>query len=157
MGVKAKTDCKLWALDRVTYRTKLMNATKEKRALYESFLARVPILSQLNKYERLTVADALQEASFKSDETIVRQGEPGDIFYIILEGEVSVTQLQADGVVREVARLKASDYFGEIALLTDRPRAATVTATCPVRCVQLDRARFNRVMGPCSDILRRNM
>eukprot|EP01092_Planopodium_desertum_P013212 TRINITY_DN6303_c0_g1_i4.p1 TRINITY_DN6303_c0_g1~~TRINITY_DN6303_c0_g1_i4.p1 ORF type:complete len:388 (+),score=30.05 TRINITY_DN6303_c0_g1_i4:38-1201(+) len=155
--VKARTDVRLWALDRVTYRRKLMNATKKKRSLYESFLARVPILSQLNKYERLTVADALQEASFKEGEVIVRQGERGDIFYIILEGEVSVTQKQSDGVTREVARLKTSDYFGEIALLTERPRAATVTSVGPVRCVQLDRARFNRVMGPCEDILRRNM
>eukprot|EP01092_Planopodium_desertum_P013211 TRINITY_DN6303_c0_g1_i2.p1 TRINITY_DN6303_c0_g1~~TRINITY_DN6303_c0_g1_i2.p1 ORF type:complete len:238 (+),score=24.19 TRINITY_DN6303_c0_g1_i2:38-751(+) len=97
------------------------------------------------------------ESTLKEGEVIVRQGERGDIFYIILEGEVSVTQKQSDGVTREVARLKTSDYFGEIALLTERPRAATVTSVGPVRCVQLDRARFNRVMGPCEDILRRNM
>ncbi len=46
---------------------------------------------------------------------------------------------------------------GEIALLLDRPRAATVVALGPLRCVKLDRKRFERVMGPCSDILKRNI
>lgn len=46
---------------------------------------------------------------------------------------------------------------GEIALLLDRPRAATVVARGPLKCVRLDRARFERVLGPCSDILKRNI
>ena len=57
----------------------------------------------------------------------------------------------------EIARLHNSDYFGEIALLTNRPRAATVMAVGTVKCCVLDRERFIRVMGPCEDILRRNM
>lgn len=46
---------------------------------------------------------------------------------------------------------------GEIALLLDRPRAATVVARGPLKCVKLDRARFERVLGPCADILKRNI
>ena len=46
---------------------------------------------------------------------------------------------------------------GEIALLLDRPRAATVVSRGPLKCVKLDRARFERVLGPCSDILKRNI
>ena len=61
------------------------------------------------------------------------------------------------GIEKEVAKLGPSDYFGEIALLTDRPRAATVIAVSPLKCVKMDRERFNRVLGPCEDILRRNM
>ena len=57
----------------------------------------------------------------------------------------------------EVGRLGPSDYFGEIALLLDRPRAATVIARGPLRCVKLDRARFERVLGLCADILKRNI
>uniref|UniRef100_A0A1B0DH77 Uncharacterized protein n=1 Tax=Phlebotomus papatasi TaxID=29031 RepID=A0A1B0DH77_PHLPP len=57
----------------------------------------------------------------------------------------------------EVGRLGPSDYFGEIALLLDRPRAATVMARGPLKCVKLDRARFERVLGPCADILKRNI
>jgi cAMP-dependent protein kinase regulator len=57
----------------------------------------------------------------------------------------------------EVGRLGPSDYFGEIALLLDRPRAATVVARSPLKCVKLDRARFERVLGLCADILKRNI
>ncbi|VDP83302.1 unnamed protein product, partial [Schistosoma curassoni] len=49
------------------------------------------------------------------------------------------------------------EAMSEIALLLDRPRAATVVAQGTLRCVKLDRKRFERVMGPCSDILKRNI
>lgn len=48
-------------------------------------------------------------------------------------------------------------YIGEIALLLKRPRAATVRAKGSLKCVKLDRARFERVLGPCQDILKRNI
>lgn len=74
----------------------------------------------------------------------------------------------------EVGQLGPSDYFGkfclydilcyvclyvvgEIALLLKRPRAATVRARGNLKCVKLDRARFERVLGPCQDILKRNI
>merc|ERR1711994_788901 len=106
-----------------------------KRKMYEEFLSKVSILENLDKWERLTVADALEATSFEDGDVVVTQGE--------------------DGV--EVGRLGPSDYFGEIALLLDRPRAATVTARGPLKCVKLDRGRFERVLGPCSEILKRNI
>eukprot|EP01087_Luapelamoeba_hula_P013554 TRINITY_DN386_c0_g1_i3.p1 TRINITY_DN386_c0_g1~~TRINITY_DN386_c0_g1_i3.p1 ORF type:complete len:392 (+),score=71.86 TRINITY_DN386_c0_g1_i3:235-1410(+) len=154
--VKAITDVTLWAIDRVTYRRILMGATMKKRKLYESFLERVPILAPLHKYERLTVADALEPVYFNDGETVVRQGDLGDGFYIIVDGEVRVLQDLGDGE-KEVARLYSSSYFGEIALLTNRPRAATVVAVGQCKCVKMDREKFVRVMGPCEDILVRNM
>ena len=57
----------------------------------------------------------------------------------------------------EVGRLGPSDDFGEIARLLDRPRAATVIAKGPLKCVKLDRQRFERVLGPVSEILKRNI
>jgi len=155
--VIATTDVRLWSINRVTYRKVLMDSTTRKRTMYEEFLDKVPILRPLLKYERLTVADALEPANYGSNEVVVRQGEPGDVFYIIVEGTAQVLQTDSMGIEKEVAKLGPSDYFGEIALLTDRPRAATVIAVSPLKCVKMDRERFNRVLGPCEDILRRNM
>ncbi|XP_070513374.1 cAMP-dependent protein kinase type I regulatory subunit isoform X3 [Cardiocondyla obscurior] len=156
--VRAKTDVKLWGIDRDSYRRILMGSTIRKRKMYEEFLSRVSILESLDKWERLTVADALEPVAFDDGETIVRQGEPGEDFYIIVEGTAVVLQQRSEGdEPAEVGRLGPSDYFGEIALLLDRPRAATVVARGPLKCVKLDRARFERVLGPCADILKRNI
>merc|ERR1712226_636246 len=56
-----------------------------------------------------------------------------------------------------VGTLTTGNYFGEIALLLDRPRAATITASSSVKCVKLDRERFERVLGPLKEILKRNI
>lgn len=156
--VCAKTDVKLWGIDRDSYRRILMGSTIRKRKMYEEFLARVSILESLDKWERMTVADSLETVTFDDGDTIVKQGEAGDDFYIIVEGCAVVLQQKAESEeAAEVGRLGPSDYFGEIALLLDRPRAATVVARGLLKCVKLDRARFERVLGPCGDILKRNI
>ncbi|CAF0722610.1 unnamed protein product [Adineta steineri] len=156
--IKAKTDCKLWAIDRKTYRRILMGSTIKKRKMYEEFLSKVKILHELDQWERLTVADALETVQFNDNDTIVTQGEKGNDFFIIVEGTAIVYQKPSDDEAAvEVSKLGPSDYFGEIALLFDRPRAATVKAKGPLKCVKLDRGRFERVLGPISDILKRNV
>ncbi|UJR24582.1 hypothetical protein I4U23_005957 [Adineta vaga] len=156
--IKAKTDCKLWAIDRKTYRRILMGSTIKKRKMYEEFLSKVKILQELDQWERLTVADALETVQFNDGDTIVVQGEKGNDFFIIAEGTAIVYQKPSDDEAAiEVSKLGPSDYFGEIALLFDRPRAATVKAKGLLKCVKMDRHRFERVLGPISDILKRNV
>ncbi|XP_023692725.1 cAMP-dependent protein kinase type I-alpha regulatory subunit [Paramormyrops kingsleyae] len=156
--VRAKTDVKLWGIDRDSYRRILMGSTLRKRKMYEEFLSKVSILESLDKWERLTVADALETVQFEDGQEIVVQGEPGDEFFIILEGLAAVLQRRSENEeFIEVGKLGPSDYFGEIALLMNRPRAATVVSRGPLKCVKLDRPRFERVLGPCSDILKRNI
>merc|ERR1711935_292359 len=157
--VKAASSVKLWGIDRDSYRRILMGSTIRKRKMYEELLAKVSILANLDKWERLTVADSLEAVSFEDEEVVVKQGEAGNDFFIILEGTAIVTQFRNDESDEpvEVGRLGPSDYFGEIALLLDRPRAATVNCRGPLKCVKLDRDRFERVLGPCSEILKRNI
>jgi len=112
----------------------------------------------LDKWERLTVADSLEQVQFEDGEKIVVQGEHGEDFFIIIEGNAAVFQKRSDNEEAvEVGKLGCSDYFGEISLLLDRPRAATVVARGPLKCVKLDRQRFERVLGPVSEILKRNI
>lgn len=156
--IKAKAECKLWAIDRKTYRRILMGSTIKKRKMYEEFLSKVKILHELDQWERLTVADALEPVQFNDGDNIVVQGEKGNDFFIIVEGTAVVYQKPSDDEAAvEVSKLGPSDYFGEIALLFDRPRAATVKAKGPLKCVKMDRNRFERVLGPISDILKRNV
>lgn len=83
--VKAKTDVKLWAIDRDTYRRILMGSTIRKRDMYQEFLSKVSILESLDKWERLTVADSLEPVQFEDGDKIVIQGEKGEDFFIIIE------------------------------------------------------------------------
>jgi cAMP-dependent protein kinase regulator len=154
--IKAKTACHLWAIDRDTYRRILMGSTMRKRKTYEEFLEKVTLLSSLDKWERLSVADALEPANFKAGDVIMQQGDIGNDFYLIEDGECKVTI--ADGEEsKDMGVLKSADFFGELALLEQEgKRKATVTAVTDVKLAKLDRDRFERVLGPCTDILQRN-
>jgi len=154
----AREGVRLWALDRKSFKIILMKTAIAKRNLYKAFLRQVPILSQLTEYEVLTIADALREEIFNDGDEICREGDAGDRFYIIKEGSVVCTKLAGDGKTQEVvARIDSGAYFGEIALMTSKPRQATVSASGTLDCLSLDRKTFKRVMGPLSDILMRNI
>lgn len=151
--VKAKSDVILWGMSRATFRRSLMTHAIRKRELYESFLERVPLLESLLPYERSIIADALESRTFKDGELIIKEGEKGDAFYIIEKGRVVVTK----GIPPvEVKSCSEGDYFGELALLTDQPRAANVRAIGQVRVLYLRREDFAALMGPCEEILKRN-
>jgi CRP-like cAMP-binding protein len=166
--VQAQTDAVVWGVDRVTFRRIIMNNTFRKRKMYENFVKTVPILQSLEPEERTKVADALEPQTFSDGDNIVEEGDPGDCFYIIVSGEVVITKKmkkpkqegedsgdESEEEV-EVNRLSKGNYFGELALLTDKPRAATVTAVGDVECVCLNTQAFIRLLGPVTEILKRN-
>eukprot|EP00055_Hartaetosiga_balthica_P011310 m.50898 g.50898 ORF g.50898 m.50898 type:complete len:385 (+) comp7540_c1_seq3:242-1396(+) len=156
-SVKAITDVSLWAIDQETYKRILMGSTIKKRKEYEEFLSKVEIFSSIDKYERLQVADALESCTFADGTNIVTQGEEGSEFFIIVTGNADVTQSNETGETGKVGELSAGQYFGEVALLKDNKRHATVTARGTVKCVKVDRDTFERVLGPIETLLRRNM
>ncbi|CAH0479879.1 unnamed protein product [Peronospora belbahrii] len=149
--VRAKTPVKCWTLDRVTYKRVLMATTMQQRALYLDFLGQVPIFSTLSSYEKMTVADALRVQFVESGDTILIEGSRGDDFYIIADGEVKCTR----GGEEVSARLGTGDFFGELALIHDDVRQATVTAMCKTKLLVLDRATFKRLLGPMQEHLRK--
>ncbi|KAL2643893.1 hypothetical protein R1flu_011480 [Riccia fluitans] len=148
--VKATTDCVLWAVDRSTFRAILMSSTQEKRNLYEEFLKEVPLLKTLDKYERSAIADVLEPEYFNPQQVIIVEGAKGDKFFMLEEGEA---EARSQGQV--VMRYKRGDYFGELALLNDAPRAATVTAITKCKTVSIEREQFKRLLGKLEDLLHR--
>ena len=94
-------------------------------------LSRVPLLSGLDNRDLERLARDFGERAFPAGSTVVEQGQEHGIgFFVIAEGEAKVS---VDG--REVASLGPGDHFGEIALVSDRVRTATVTATTELRCL----------------------
>jgi len=154
---RASSNCKLWALDRISFKAIVVAAAMQKRETYKGFLQQVPILSTLTEMEIMTLADSLFEETFTNDTVICNQGDEGNFFYIIKDGAASCSQSDGNGNNRVVASLKTGNYFGEIALLTSKPRQATVRADGKLVVLSLDRATFIRVLGSMEDILKRNM
>lgn len=149
--IVALTDVECWSLDRVTFKRILMATTMQRRQLYLDFIDQVPIFSTLSNYEKMIVADALRVCYYEPDAVILQEGTAGDDFYIVEDGEVRCTKND-----KEVsARLGSGDFFGELALVTDDHRMATVTAVRKTKCLVLDRQTFKRLLGPMKEHLRK--
>lgn len=114
--VLAMEPATLWALDRITFRTIILKAAHKRRTMYEQFLTSVPLLTSLEPGERSKIADALVSRVYADGEPVVRQGEMGDTFFFVEEGEAVVTKEQSGdhGELREieVGVLRKGDYFG---------------------------------------------
>lgn len=148
--VKATSDAVLWRVDRETFRHIIIVSAAKQRALHEKFLETVPILSKLEKTSIGQIADCLRVGDYNDGDVILTQGEETDEFYIVEEGEVQITQTPAgkDGSEPvEVNKCKRGDYFGERRLLLDEPRAANAVAVGKCKCVILDKATFERLLG----------
>ena len=143
----------LWQLDRVTFRRILMDSAFQRRRMYESFLEEVPLLSSLTAYERSKIADALETRKYPVNTDIIREGDVGDKFYILEAGEAVVTKR---GEAKPLTNYGKGDYFGELALLEDKPRMATVTSTTEVKLATLGKDGFQRLLGPVESLMRRN-
>ena len=142
----------LWALDRVTFRRILMDSAFARRRMYESFLEEVPLLSTLQSYERSKIADALETQKFSAGSTIIREGDPGEAFYLLEDGEAAVYKRESGDTV--IHKYKKGDYFGELALLNDKPRAASVVSVGDVKVATLGKEGFLRLLGPVEDRMR---
>jgi thioredoxin reductase (NADPH) len=83
---------------------------------------------------------------FAPSEVVLREGEEADRFYMVIKGEAEATHTGADGAQVTVGRFGPGDYFGEIGILNNAPRIATVRAKTALEVMALDRAAFSRLM-----------
>ena len=100
-------------------------------------LARVPLFRHCSPKDLAFVASRADEVDIESGRTLIRQGEPSDTFYVLLDGEATV---DVDGASRPA--MKAGDFFGEISMLDRGPATATVVAASPTRAMVMSHAQF---------------
>jgi cAMP-dependent protein kinase regulator len=107
-------------------------------------LNRVTLLAGLPGETLARLAKSMEREEVAPGTAIVREGEPGDRFYVVFAGMLAVTQSGYGG--RDL--LRPGDYFGEVALAMDVPRTATVTAITPAVVASCDRATFDELIRP---------
>eukprot|EP00466_Bigelowiella_natans_P016409 jgi/Bigna1/132776/aug1.19_g7484 len=131
--VTAIEDSKVWVLDRFTFRRIILNTSAEKLKEYKDFLKKVPLLKTLSRVEREKVAEALDELTYKSGETIVSEGEIG---------------------------YGPGDYFGELAIKDETAksrRQATVKALAGCVLLKLSSAAVNLLLGPVEEFIKKGI
>lgn len=110
-------------------------------------LAGIPLFAGLSKKELAQVASIAEELDFRAGKQLIREGGPGREFFIVLEGSAEVTQKG-----KRLAIRKAGDFFGEIALVSDRPRMATVTTLEPSVMLIVTETNFRRLVKKSPEI-----
>ena len=155
--IRAKTDSTCWALDRECFNNIVKDAAMKKREKYENTLKKVEILKSIDPYELGQICDALKAITFTKGEYIIKQGDRGDVFYILDDGKAHAEKVFEEGKkAQKVKDYESGGFFGELALLKNEPRAASIVADTNCRCLSLDRMAFKRLLGPLENILQRN-
>jgi CRP-like cAMP-binding protein len=106
-----------------------------------ALIKRIPLFAECTKAELIEVALSADEREAPEGDTLTKEGGRGREFFILVDGTVAVRRRG-----RKLADLGPGDWFGEIAILTYKPRSATVTATSPVRLLVISDRAFRRVV-----------
>jgi CRP-like cAMP-binding protein len=156
-SVKTSTNVKLWSIDRTTYRQIVVYYKAMRNKQYMEFLREVEIkgsklgaLMNDSELEKMTLT--LERENFEPGDAIIRQGNTGDHFYIISNGDVGVFKT-VDGKEEKQVTLTTGAYFGEKALLSEDVRSASCIAESKVSCLTLAREDFIDMMGTIDEML----
>jgi CRP/FNR family cyclic AMP-dependent transcriptional regulator len=113
----------------------------------QAVLERVPLFEDLSKGQLRGVRDLAEEVRYMEGASIVREGEPGDSFYVIVEGQAKVQRGD-----KTLATLVPGEFFGEISLLDGGERTATVVSETPMALLEIKQRPFMKMIGKQPDI-----
>ena len=108
-------------------------------------LRKIPLFAKLEPSKLKLLAFTSERLSFQGEHSLFRQGDPGDAAYIIIDGEAAVEVDSPSGPIR-VATLGRNDFVGEIAILCDVPRTATVVAVTDLVTLRISKDLFFRLV-----------
>ena len=116
--------------------------SREAKQAWTDVLAEIPLFAHVSQRHLRKIAAFGVIVRFQPGTAIVRAGQQGDAFYVVLDGRASVVRGRGLADVR----LGAGDSFGEMALIDGRPRSATVAAVTEVTCLRLGRNAFQKIL-----------
>jgi cAMP-dependent protein kinase regulator len=143
--VSAGPECVLWALDGESFRQIIAESNFARRRLHGSFLESGPLLSTLSASQRSRIAGTLETRTYATGETIIRQGDPGTSFFLLVSGEAGAYKAGFSGSAMTHHR---GSFFEERTFRKNTPRAASVITVTDVIVAALDREAFFRFLGP---------
>jgi CRP/FNR family transcriptional regulator, cyclic AMP receptor protein len=112
-----------------------------------SFFRKFPLFADLDDRELASIAAVAKTRRYAKDDVVFHADESGDVFCLIREGQVKVTMISPEGKEIILSLLGPGDFFGEMALLDDEPRSATVMATEPLELVTIWRSDFLQILA----------
>ena len=118
---------------------------REEKDLSKRKLDSIPLFSGIPADELVSLLTAVKPQRVAPGEVVVREGEHGDTLYLIVQGTLRVSTKGQEGEDVALAALGVGDFFGEVALLTGRPRTATVSALTESELLVLDRATADKL------------
>jgi len=145
--VKSDT-CKLFGLDRIAFKRSMAVIRERQLLARQRILGKVPILSHLNLNQQHRLTEVLVTQAYNDGDVLVKQGQPGQCFYMIEEGRVGVVK---DG--KTVAELDSGQTFGESAFLDSKPRNASVVALGRVKVLFINGEDFRRLFGSLTSVM----
>jgi len=150
--VSANTDCKVWKLDRDTFSNIVVDANQKHRENNMRAIADITLLKVLDDYQKSQLCDALRTIEYKAGDYVLTQDEHGDDCFFVKEG--SLVAIKDGAEVKKYSPSCEDRHFGELALLNNTARAASVKCETDVVVMALDRKAFGRLLGDLLEVMR---
>jgi ATP-binding cassette subfamily B protein len=118
-------------------------------------LKNIPIFQEMNDDFLESLVPMFVSEYHPANRLVIEEGDPGDKFYILVRGKVEVSKRLAEGQEKQLAILQDGDFFGEIALLKDIPRTATIRTLTPALFISLQKQMFHRMLEKAPHLSKR--
>ena len=115
--------------------------------MFERAVPRSPLFEVLSAEERAALVKEMELEEHEEGSVIITEGQPGSSMYVIARGEVKVWTRGPDGAAVYLAKLGEGDFFGEVSVLTGKPRTATITAAQPTQVLRLDKSKLDTALA----------
>ena len=152
-SIIANGSCLLWALDRETFNNLVKDSVIKKKTHFRELLGEVKIFQKMDGSEMERLVDTVKVETHEADEYVCKEGDEGECLYIVDKGHL-IAEKEIDGSVKQVFEYGPRAYFGEIALICETTRKASIKCTEKCSLLTVSRNEFNRLIGLDEDLLK---